>query len=101
MQHDTSPHDVMIGGKNRFWVKVFLTEALRFFEGAAARVVARGTGKDAVMAPEMVAYGTRFGFCFEAHALGAFTTSSTTSTPDASSRTWPTSMLNSACGARR
>jgi hypothetical protein len=63
---------------NRFWVKVFLTEALRFFEGAAARcmldnssvVVAHGTGKDAVMAPEMVAYGTRFGFRFEAHALG-------------------------------
>jgi len=103
MQHDTSPHDVMIGGKrqrvqcaslvlcysrmlfvmvfpvwNRFWVKVFLTEALRFFEGAAARgmidnssvVVASGTGKEAVMAPEMVAYGTRFGFHFEAHALG-------------------------------
>jgi hypothetical protein len=103
MQHDTSPHDVMIGGKrrrvvcaslvlcysrmifamvfpvwNRFWVKVFLTEALRFFEGAAGRcmldnasvVVARGMGKDAVMAPEMVAYGTRFGFCFAAHELG-------------------------------
>jgi hypothetical protein len=63
---------------NRFWVKVFLTEALRFFEGAAARtmidnasvVVASGTGKDAVMAPEMVAFATRFGFCFVAHALG-------------------------------
>src|SRR5215468_11961136 len=62
MQHDTSPHDVTIGGKrrrvqcaslvlcysrmifamvflvwNRFWAKVFLTEALRFFGGAAAR----------------------------------------------------------------
>jgi len=103
MQHDTSPHDVMIGGKkrrvqcaslvlcysrmifamvfpawNRFWVKVFLTEALRFFEGAAGRcmldnsnvVVASGTGKDAVMAPEMVAFGKRFGTVFVAHALG-------------------------------
>src|SRR5215470_14685740 len=103
MQHDTSPHDVVIGGKkrrvhcaslvlcysrmlfamvflvwNRFWVKVFLTEALRFFEGVAARcmidnasvVVARGTGKDAVMAPEMVAYETRMGFSFTAHELG-------------------------------
>src|SRR5580693_6078591 len=103
MQHDTSPHDVTIGGKkrrvqcaslvlcysrmifamvfltwNRFWVKVFLTEALRFFQGAAGRcmldnasvVVAGGTGKNAVMAPEMVAYGRRFGFSFAAHALG-------------------------------
>ena len=103
MQHDTSPHDVTIGGKrrrvhcaslvlcysrmifamvfptwNRFWVKVFLTEALRFFEGAAAQtmidnasvVVARGTGKEAVMAPEMVAFATRFGTVFVAHELG-------------------------------
>jgi hypothetical protein len=103
MQHDTSPHDVTIGGKrrrvqcaslvlcssrmifarvlltwNRFWVKVFLTEALRFFQGAAGRcmidnasvVVAGGTGKNAVMAPERVAYGTRFGFGFVAHELG-------------------------------
>jgi hypothetical protein len=103
MQHDTSPHDVTLGGKrrrvqcaslvlcysrmifamvfptwNRFWAKVFLTEALRFFEGAAARamidnasiIVAGGTGKNAVMAPEMVAYATRFGFVFAAHELG-------------------------------
>ena len=103
MQHDTSPHDVRIGGKmrrvqcaslvlcysrmifarvfpvwNRFWAKVFLTEALRFFEGAAARgmidnasiIVASGTGKDAVIAPEMVAFGTHFSFLFAAHELG-------------------------------
>ena len=103
MQHDTSPHDVTLGGKkrrvqcaslvlcysrmifamvfprwNRFWAKVFLTEALRFFEGAAARamidnasiIVAGGTGKNAVMAPEMVAFATRFGFVFAAHELG-------------------------------
>jgi len=103
MQHDTSPHDVMIGGKKRrvqcaslvlcysrmifamvfltwtrFWVKVFLTEALRFFEGAAGRcmldnasvVVAGGNGKNAVMAPEMVAFGKRFGTVFTAHELG-------------------------------
>ena len=103
MQHDTSPHDVTLGGKrrrvqcaslvlcysrmifamvfstwNRFWAKVFLNEALRFFEGAAARamidnasiIVAGGTGKNAVMAPEMVAYATRFGFVFAAHELG-------------------------------
>jgi len=103
MQHDTSPQEVTIGGKtchvqcaslvlcysrmifaqvypvwNRFWVKVFLTEALRFFEGAAGRtmidnssvIVAHGNGKNAVMAPEMVAFGARFGTTFEAHELG-------------------------------
>jgi transposase len=103
MQHDTSPHDVVIGGHkrrlhcaslvlcysrmlfamvfprwNRFWAKVFLTEALRFFGGAAGRcmldnasiLVAGGTGKNAVIAPEMVAFANRFFFVFIAHALG-------------------------------
>lgn len=103
MQHDTSPHDVELGGKvrrlqcaslvlcysrrivaqvyptwNRFWAKVFLTDALLAFGGAAARcvidnasiIVAHGTGKDAVMAPEMAAFETRFGFAFMAHELG-------------------------------
>lgn len=103
MQHDTSPHDVQIGGKRRrvqcaslvlcysrmvfaqvfprwtrFWVKVFLTDALRFFGGAAGRcmldnssvIVAGGTGKNAVIAPEMVAFGARFGTTFVAHELG-------------------------------
>lgn len=103
MPHDTSPHDVVIGDKkrrvqcaslvlcysrmifamifptwNRFWAKVFLTEALRFFGGATSRcmldnasiIVAGGTGKNAVIAPEMVAFATRFAFLFVAHALG-------------------------------
>jgi transposase len=103
MQHDTSPHDVVVGGKvrrlqcaslvlcysrrlfaqvyptwNRFWAKVFLTDALSALNGAAGRcvidnasiLVARGTGKDAVMAPEVVAFATRFGFLFMAHELG-------------------------------
>lgn len=103
MQHDTSPHDVVIGEKkrrvqcaslvlcystmlfaqvfptwNRFWAKVFLTDAARFFGGAAkdcmvdnsSVIVAGGTGKNAVMAPEMVALGARFGYGFLAHALG-------------------------------
>jgi transposase len=103
MQHDTSPHEVLIGGRlrrvqcaslvlcysrrlyaqvypvwNRFWAKVFLTEAIVTFEGAADRtivdnasiLVARGTGKDAVMAPEIEALGTRFGTTFVAHELG-------------------------------
>jgi len=103
MQHDTSPHDVLIGGRerrvqcaslvlcystmlfaqvfptwNRFWAKVFLTEAVRFFGGAAGDcmvdnasvLVVAGTGKNAVMAPEVVALGARFGYRFIAHALG-------------------------------
>lgn len=103
MQHDTSPHKVLIGGRveplhcaslvlcysrrrycqlyrrwTRFWAKVFLTEGLERFGGAAEQcmldnshiVLASGSGKDAVMAPEMVAFGKRFGFAFVAHKLG-------------------------------
>ncbi|MEY4515265.1 MAG: hypothetical protein RLZZ450_7387 [Pseudomonadota bacterium] len=103
MQHDTSPHIVLVGGQrrklqcaslvmahstvgyaqvypvwNRFWAKVFLTDAIVHFGGAAdacmvdnaSIVVASGTGKNAVMAPEMVAFGKRFGFHFIAHELG-------------------------------
>ena len=103
MQHDTSPHSVLVAEKlrklqcaslvlchsrvgyaqvypvwNRFWAKVFLTEAIVAFEGAAdacmidnaSIIVASGTGKNAVIAPEMVAFGKRFGFHFIAHELG-------------------------------
>jgi Mu transposase, C-terminal domain len=103
MQHDTSPHDLVLGGQrrrvqtaslvlgfsrmrllqcyptwNRFWCKVFLTDALVFLGGAASRciidnssvVIARGTGKVAIMAPEMESFGTRFGFTFFAHEVG-------------------------------
>ena len=103
MQHDTSPHDVELGGKKRkvqtasavlcysrmlffqcyptfqrFDCKVFLTEALRYFSGAAGRVmidnthvvVLRGSGRDMVPVPEMAAFAERFGFQFVAHAIG-------------------------------
>lgn len=103
MQHDTSPHRVRIGERtlliqdaslvlchsrmlfhqyyptfNRFWCKVFLTEALKFFGGACARcmidnthvVVSQGTGASMIPAPEMAAFAERFGFEFRAHALG-------------------------------
>jgi len=104
MQHDTSPHRVVVGGKsqllqcasvvlcfsrmlfaqayttfNRFYCKVFLTEAIaRYFKGTAKRcmvdntsvVIASGTGKNAVVAPEMAAFGDRFGFVFQAHEKG-------------------------------
>lgn len=103
MQHDTSPHDVELAGKKRrvqtasavlcysrmlyfqcyptfqrFDCKVFLTDALRYTGGAAARVmidnthvvVLRGSGRDMVPVPEMEAFGERFGFEFVAHSIG-------------------------------
>lgn len=103
MQHDTSPHDPEIGGRrrrvqtaslvlgysrmrfqqsypgwNRFWCKVFLTDALVFLDGAADRciidnssvVLAGGSGRNAIISPEMAAFGQRFGFTFVAHEIG-------------------------------
>lgn len=63
---------------NRFYCKVFLTEGIKKFQGACKKcmvdntnvVVARGTGKNAVMAPEMDAFSDRFGFDFAAHEIG-------------------------------
>ena len=102
-QHDTSPHDVVIGGRtqriqcasavlcfsrmlyaqayptfNRFYCKVFLTEAFESFGGATERVmidnthviIAHGTGKNAVPAPEMEAFAERFDTTFVAHEVG-------------------------------
>lgn len=103
MQHDTSPHTVLVGRRlrklqcaslvmchstvgfaqaypvwNRFWAKVFLSDAIVELGGAADQcmidnasiIVASGTGTNAVIAPEMVAFGKRFGFHFAAHELG-------------------------------
>jgi transposase len=103
IQHDTSPHELELGGQRRkvqtasavlcysrllffqmypsftrFDCKVFLTEALRYFAGAPARlvidnthvVVLRGTGREMVPVPEMAAFAERFGFQFVAHELG-------------------------------
>jgi transposase len=103
MQHDTSPHEAELAGKKRkvqtasavlcysrmlffqcyptfqrFDCKVFLTDALRYFSGAAKRVmidnthvvVLRGSGREMVPVPEMAAFGERFGFEFVAHAIG-------------------------------
>jgi transposase len=103
MQHDTSPHTVAIAGQrqrlqcaslilcysrmlfaqvyprwSRFECKLFLTEALKHFQGAAGRclidnssvVIARGAGEAAVVAREMEAFAQRFGFGFVAHAVG-------------------------------
>ncbi len=102
VQHDTSPHRLELGGKQvsaqcaslvlaysrmlfiqyypaftRFEAKAFLTDALRFFDGACPRcivdnthvVVASGSGPDAIIAPEMVAFGALFGVTFIPHAI--------------------------------
>lgn len=103
MQHDTSPHKVVIGGRerrmqcaslvlcfslriyaqvyprfDRFYAKAFMTEAIPYFGGAAGRcvvdntsvIIAHGTGRNAVPAPEMEAFADRFGFEWMAHELG-------------------------------
>ena len=63
---------------NRFYCKVFLTEALRYFDGVAGQcmvdntsvIVAGGSGKNAIIAPEMAAFSEHFGFVFVAHEIG-------------------------------
>jgi len=103
MQHDTSPHDVKVGDTmrrlqcaslvlcysrmifarvfpvwNRFHARVFLSDAVQHFGGAAARcmidnssvIIAHGTGKNAVPAAEMAALAERFDFHFRAHQVG-------------------------------
>jgi transposase len=103
MQHDTSPHPLPLGGTSRraqiaglvlgyshmlffqfypqfrrFECKVFLTEALRYFDGACQTclidnthvVVLKGTGAAMIPVPEMAAFAERFGFTFVAHAVG-------------------------------
>lgn len=103
MQFDTSPHTVEIDGKarkiqcaslvlahsrmifaqaypsfDRFYCKVFLTEGIKYFQGAAKLcvidntnvVIAHGTGANAKPAPEMEAFANRFGFEFLAHEIG-------------------------------
>ena len=62
----------------RFECKAFLAMALDYFGGAAARcmvdntsvIVASGRGASMVPAPEMAAFGTRYGFVFAAHEVG-------------------------------
>jgi len=103
LQHDTSAHEVQLGGKQRkvqtasavlcysrmlffqlypsfqrFDCKVFLIEALRYYNGAPQRVmidnthvvVLRGTGQAMVPVPEMAAFAERFDFRFVAHERG-------------------------------
>ena len=103
MQHDTSPHRLLLGEKpitaqcaslilaysrllffqyypafTRFKAKAFLSEALRFFDGSCPRctidntsvILAGGSGPEALIAPEMEAFGALFGMRFIPHAIG-------------------------------
>jgi len=61
----------------RFEAKAFLDGALRFFGGSCrccmidntSVVLAAGSGADAVIAPEMAAFGRIYGFEFRAHSI--------------------------------
>jgi transposase len=63
---------------NRFAMKCFLHEALMFWGWAAGRCVIdntnlarlRGSGKQAVIVPEMAAFAAQYGFTFVCHAIG-------------------------------
>jgi len=63
---------------NRFAMKCFLHEALMFWEHAAILCVIdntslarlRGTGRNAVIAPEMAAFAECYGFKFLCHEIG-------------------------------
>lgn len=63
---------------DRFTCKLFLTDAVRYMGGACRVcmidntnvVVAAGTGKNMVPAPEMAAFSERLGFVFQAHEKG-------------------------------
>jgi hypothetical protein len=63
---------------NRFKMKCFFHESLMFWGYAAARCIIdntnlarlRGTGKNAVMVPEMEAFGRQYGFQFVCHEVG-------------------------------
>lgn len=102
-QFDTSPHIVTFASRKRkcqcaslilgysrmlffqyyprftrFECKIFLTDALRYFQGSCKRyiidntnlAILHDTGPDAIIAPEMDAFSERFGFVFQAHRLG-------------------------------
>jgi len=63
---------------NRFAMKCFFHEALTFWRFAAAQCIIdntnlarlRGTGSEAVMVPEMAAFGKMYGFKFVCHEIG-------------------------------
>jgi transposase len=102
MQHDTSPHPLILDGKRitaqcasltlgysrkifvqyyprftRFEARVFLTEGFKYMDGTCRRcvidntsvIIVHGSGPDAIMAPEMEAFGRIFNTTFVAHRI--------------------------------
>jgi hypothetical protein len=102
MQHDTSPHRVVLSGKTvtaqcaglalaysrrlfiqyyprftRFEAKQFLLEAVRFNDGSCplciidntSVLIVAGSGADAVVAPEILAFAHTLGFRFRPHRI--------------------------------
>ena len=65
-------------GFNRFAMKCFLHEALMFWGCAAPQCIIdntnlarlRGSGRQAVMTPEMEAFARQYGFAFRCHEIG-------------------------------
>jgi len=63
---------------NRFTMKCFLHEALQYYGYAAGTCIIdntnlarlRGTGKNAVIVPEMINFAGQYGFTFVCHAIG-------------------------------
>jgi len=61
----------------RFECKIFLTDAIRYFQGTCKRciidntnlVILNGTGREAVIVPEMELFSQRYGFVFQAHEI--------------------------------
>jgi hypothetical protein len=103
MQHDTTQYSVLLGGIrakliasllylryskrrylrfyrmfNRFRMKCFFDEALKFWQYAAPVCIIdntnlarlRGAGQDAVIVPEMEAFAKQYGFRFVCHEKG-------------------------------
>jgi len=103
MQHDTSPHRILLGDKpasaqcaslvlafsrriyiqyypsfTRFEARVFLSKAFEFMQGTCPRctidntsvIVARGSGPDALIAPEMEGFGRIYAVRFVPHRVG-------------------------------
>ena len=103
MQHDTSPHRILLGEKpvsaqcaslvpaasrriyiqyypsfTRFEARVFLASAFEFMQGTCPRctidntsvIVARGSGPEALIAPEMEGFGRIYSVRFIPHRVG-------------------------------
>ena len=103
LQHDTSPHRLIMGENKitaqcaslklahsrlvfiqyypcftRFEARIFLNQGFVFMDGTCPRctvdntsvIVAKGSGPEAIISPEMESFGRIFGVSFVAHRIG-------------------------------